>query len=70
MGGVIRPQRPNYHYFVDDWDDVHHSIAACSRMPPHADMWVMAGRSHWHTLYAISPPPRRYVFSVKKEQPP
>ncbi|MFM7677809.1 MAG: MBL fold metallo-hydrolase [Roseiflexaceae bacterium] len=27
MGGFIRPQRPNYHYFVDDWDDVHHSIA-------------------------------------------
>lgn len=27
MGGVIRPQRPNYHYFVDDWDDVHRSIA-------------------------------------------
>ena len=27
MGGALRPQHPNYHYFVDDWDDVHHSIA-------------------------------------------
>jgi glyoxylase-like metal-dependent hydrolase (beta-lactamase superfamily II) len=27
LGGTIRPHQPNYHYFVDDWDDVHHSIA-------------------------------------------
>ena len=27
MGGVLRPQQPNYHYFVDDWNDVQQSIA-------------------------------------------
>lgn len=27
LGGALRPQHPNYHYFVDDWDDVHRSIA-------------------------------------------
>ena len=26
LGGTIRPHQPNYHYFVDDWADVHHSI--------------------------------------------
>lgn len=26
FGGTIRPHHPNYHYFVDDWDDVNRSI--------------------------------------------
>lgn len=33
MGGVLRPQHPNYHYFVDDWDDVQRSI---TRLLTHA----------------------------------
>lgn len=26
-GGVLRPQHPNYHYFIDDIHDVHQSIS-------------------------------------------
>lgn len=33
LGGTIRPHQPNYHYFVDDWADVHHSI---NRLLTHA----------------------------------
>ena len=32
-GGVLRPQHPNYHYFIDDIHDVHQSI---SRLLSHA----------------------------------
>ena len=34
FGGTIRPRHPNYHYFVDDWDDVNHSIARLLAVAP------------------------------------
>jgi glyoxylase-like metal-dependent hydrolase (beta-lactamase superfamily II) len=34
FGGTIRPRHPNYHYFVDDWDDVNRSITRLLALAP------------------------------------